>query len=113
LAGKRKDYQLFVRFDPTINGNGGGGAGHGGSDSGTIGTSAGHSVPVACDPVTQTNAANRDYAQPICAALDASEPFLQVSNGFAGQPSDGLRQLDSAHALSTTFSQAANGNLVQ
>ncbi|HEY3059537.1 MAG TPA: glucodextranase DOMON-like domain-containing protein [Chloroflexota bacterium] len=113
LIGKRKDYQLYARLDPTINGNGGGGAANAGADSGTVDTSGGHGVPVACDPVTDTNSANRDYAQPICAALDAATPFVQVSNGFAGQPSDGLRQLDATHALNAVFTDASSGNLVQ
>ena len=28
--------QLYVRFDPTVNGNGGGGAGNGGADTATV-----------------------------------------------------------------------------
>src|SRR5207302_8417422 len=32
----RAAYHLYVRFDPTVNGNGGGGAGNGGADSATI-----------------------------------------------------------------------------
>src|SRR6202163_3758224 len=48
---------LYVLFDPTVNGNGGGGAGNGGPDSATIDTSTGHSILVAADPVTVTNAA--------------------------------------------------------
>src|SRR5438034_266406 len=39
-------YRLYVHFDPTLNGNGGGGAGNGGPDSGTVDTSTGHSVLV-------------------------------------------------------------------
>jgi glucoamylase len=105
--------RLYLRFDPTVNGNGGGGDGNGGADSGTVDSSTGHPVLVASDPVTATNAANRDYAQPVVAALDASSPFTQVSNGFAGGASDGLTQLDSDHALTTTYSDAVKGNLVQ
>jgi len=105
--------KLYLRFDPTVNGNGGGGAGNGGPDSGTVDSSGGHPVPVASDPVTATNAANRDYAQPVFTALDASTPFTQVSNGFAGGASDGLTQLDTDHALTTTYSDAVKGNLVQ
>ena len=85
LTGSLAGYRLYVRFDPTVNGNGGGGAGpdnNGGADSGVVDTSTGHQVPVAIDTVTATNAANRDYAQPVYAALDASIPFAQVSNGF-------------------------------
>src|SRR6266540_6506095 len=61
---KHADYQLYVRFDPTVNGNGGGGAGNGGADSATIDGSTGHPVLVSSDTVTATNAVNRDYAQP-------------------------------------------------
>ena len=93
--------RLYLRFDPTVNGNGGGGGGNGGADSATTDTSTGHPVLVASDPVTATNAVNRDYAQPVYAALDA--PFTQVSNGFAGTASDGLTQLDASHALTSTY----------
>ena len=65
-------YRLYVRFDATVNGNGGGGPGNGGADSATIDESTGHPVLVSSDPVTATNAANRDYAQPVHAALDGS-----------------------------------------
>ena len=64
--------QLYVRFDPTVNGNGGGGSGNGGADSATVAGSADHPILVASDPVTATNAANRDYAQPVFAALDGT-----------------------------------------
>jgi glucoamylase len=107
------DYRLYLRFDPTVNGNGGGGSGNGGADTGTVDAATGHPVPVAADPVTATNAANRDYAQPVHVALDASTPFTEVSNGFAGTGSDGLTQLDRDRALTTTYRDAARGNLVQ
>jgi glucoamylase len=102
---------LYLRFDPTVNGNGGGGSGNGGADSATTDTSAGHPVLVASDPNTATNAANRDYAQPVYAALDG--PFAATSNGFAGGASDGLTQLDASHALTTSYTEADNGNVVQ
>ena len=70
-----------MRFDPTVNGNGGG-AGNGGADTATVDATSGHPVLVASDPVTATNAANRDYAQPVFAALDG--PFDEASVGFAG-----------------------------
>jgi len=104
-------YQLFVRFDPTVNGNGGGGAGNGGPDSATVDTSTGHPILVASDTSTATNAANRDYAQPVYAALDGS--FTQASSGFAGAPSDGLVQLDASRALTATYTDADGGNVVQ
>ncbi len=103
--------QLYVRFDPTVNGNGGGGAGNGGADRATIDDSTGDPVLVSFDPVTTTNAANRDYAQPVYAALDG--PFSEASSGFVGAASDGLVQLDAAHALTTTYDDAIGGNVVQ
>ena len=108
---KHAGYRLYVRFDPTVNGNGGGGAGNGGADRATIDDSTGHPVLVSSDPVTATNAANRDYAQPVYAALDG--PFSEASSGFAGAASDGLVQLDAAHALTTTYVDALGGNVVQ
>ena len=102
--------QLFVRFDPTVNGNGGGGAGNGGPDTATVDDTSGHPVLVASDPVTATNAANRDYAQPVFAALDG--PFDEASVGFAGSESDGLVQLDDSHALTPIHPDAREGNVV-
>jgi glucoamylase len=113
LKGKARDYRLYVRFDPTLNGNGGGGAGNGGKDNGTVAAAGGHTLLVGSDPVTATNAANRDYAVPVHSALDADAGFLEVSNGFAGKPSDGLTQLDAGHRLSSRFADATGGNLVQ
>ena len=102
--------RLYVRFDPTVNGNGGGGSDNAGADSATVDQTAGHPILLASDPVTATNAANRDYAQPVFAALDG--PFADASAGFAGSASDGLVQLDDAHALATTFPDAREGNVV-
>jgi len=108
---KHPGYHLYVRFDPTVNGNGGGGSGNGGGDSATIDGTTGHPVLVSSDTVTTTNAANRDYAQPVYAALDGS--FADASSGFAGSASDGLVQLDTSHALGTTYDDAVSGNVVQ
>jgi glucan 1,4-alpha-glucosidase len=114
LRGKLKDYRLFARFDPTLNGNGGGGDGNGGPDSGAVLRRDGHDVLIGSDPITQTNAPNRDYAVPVYAALDADRPFRAVTNGYAGQASDGLKQLDAEHRLTATHdTTAAPGNLVQ
>ncbi len=113
LIGDLSDYQLYVLYDPTINGNGGGGSGNGGGDTGTLDTSTGHPVLVALDMDTTSNAANRTYAVPVYSALDASKSLLQVTNGFLGTPSDGLAQLDASHQLTALYDQAGNGNLVQ
>ena len=100
--GRGAPLALYVRFDPTVNGNGGGGSGNGGADSATIDTSTGNPVLVSSDPVTATNAANRDYAQPVFAALDG--PFSQASSGFVGAPSD---------SLASPYTEAIGGNVVQ
>jgi glucan 1,4-alpha-glucosidase len=103
--------RLYLRFDPTVNGNGGGDPGNGGADSATVDRSTGHPVLVSSDPVTATNAANRDYAQPVYAALDGD--FGRTTSGFAGAASDGLVQLDGSHALTKTYDDALGGNVVQ
>jgi glucoamylase len=104
--------RLYMRIDPTVNGNGGGGSGNGGADSALTDTSTGHPILVSDDPNTATNAANRDYAQPVYMALDA--PFTnELTNGFAGSASDGLVELDASHALTTSYATANNGNVVQ
>jgi glucan 1,4-alpha-glucosidase len=108
---KDPELKLYVRFDATVNGNGGGGAGNGGADSATVDATTGHPVLVSSDPVTATNAANRDYAQPVHAALDG--PFTEGSSGFAGSASDGLAQLDANRALGPTYDEASGGNVVQ
>ena len=108
---KHSDLKLYVRFDPTVNGNGGGGDGNGGPDSALTDMSTHHPIPVAFDTSTATNAANRDYAQPVFAALDG--PFTTVTSGYAGGASDGLTQLDTDHRLTTVNESAGNGNIVQ
>jgi glucoamylase len=104
---------LYVRYDATVNGNGGGGTGNGGADNAVIDTSTGAPVPVSSDVNTATNAANRDYATPVFTALRSDRRFLATSSGYVGTASDGLTQLDATHTLGTTYDSAANGNVVQ
>src|SRR3954451_11100471 len=107
LKGRASDYKLYARFDPTLNGNGGGAPGNGGADTGATQGN----VLVGSDTVTATNAANRDYAQPVFSALDGG--FTEVSNGYAGAASDGLKQLDASRKLTSLYTDAAPGNLTQ
>ena len=81
-----------------------------GPDTATVDDTSGHPILVASDPVTATNAANRDYAQPVFAALDG--PFDEASVGFAGSESDGLEQLDDSHTLTPIHPDAREGNVV-
>jgi glucan 1,4-alpha-glucosidase len=113
LRGRLSDLAVYVRFDPTLNGNGGGGSGNAGADDATVDRSGSDPVPVASDTTTATIAANRDYAQPVYAALRADRPFRQVSSGYAGTPSDGLVQLDTDHRITAPTDDAPDGNVVQ
>ncbi len=113
LVKAAKNFRLYVRLDATVGGNGGGGAGNGGADSAVVDRSTGSAVPVSFDTVTTTNAANRDYAVPSYLALRADRAFGAVSSGFVGTPSDGLTQLDAAHALSPAYDTATAGNVEQ
>ncbi|HXM54870.1 MAG TPA: glucan 1,4-alpha-glucosidase, partial [Candidatus Dormibacteraeota bacterium] len=111
LRGSARDLRLYVRYDASINGNGGGGAPDGGADSATV--DAATTALVSSDISTRSQAANRDYGVPLFGALLADRPFLAEESGFAGAPSDGLVQLDAAHRLTSGTTEAANGNVVQ
>ncbi|MFL6066136.1 MAG: glucodextranase DOMON-like domain-containing protein [Gaiellaceae bacterium] len=95
-------YRLYVRYDATVNGNGGGGPGNGGADSATVDESTGHPVLVSYDAETATNASNRDYAQPVYGALDG--PLADGSSGLVGSTDDDI---------DATQTDVANGNVVQ
>jgi glucan 1,4-alpha-glucosidase len=107
LKGRASDYRVYARLDPNLNGNGGGGTDNAGADTGATQGN----VLIGSDTVTATNAANRDYAQPVFSALDGG--FTQVANGYAGAASDGLKQLDTARKLTNLYTDAAPGNLTQ
>jgi glucoamylase len=99
---------LYARLDAHVNGNGGGGSQNAGANSGVVDASG---VPVVFSTNTVTNAANRDYAVPTYMALAASPAARAASVGYAGTASDGLTQLDSAHAL-TAYGSAPDGHVV-
>jgi GH15 family glucan-1,4-alpha-glucosidase len=113
LVGDLSQYQLYVRYNPLLNGNGGGVSANVGGDTAGVDTSTGHPIPVAADTNTHTNASNRDYAVPVYSALDASTPFSAVTSGFAGGTSDGLTQLDASHQLTAFYANAVNGDIAQ
>ncbi len=103
--------KVYVRYDASINGNGGGGTSNGGPDDAVVDPAT--TALVSSDLSTVTNAANRDYAVPLYGALRADKPFLAASSGYAGTASDGLAQLDADRALSTPYDVATQGNVVQ
>jgi glucoamylase len=111
LTVSRTALRLYARLDASVNGNGGGGTGNGGADSAVVDTSTGQPIPVAYDTNTSSNAANRDYAVELYAALHANRPFTAVTVGFAGAASDGLGQLDDAHTLTSANDSAIGGNV--
>lgn len=106
--------RLYVRYDASIGGHGGGGdpvKENGGADTATVDTAS--TALVSSDSQTLTQAVNRDYAAPLAGALLADRPFLQASSGFAGTASDGLTQLDASRTLSALTPSATAGNVVQ
>jgi glucoamylase len=100
--------RVYARLDAHVNGNGGGGTDNAGADTGVVDPSTG--MPVVYDTSTVSEAANRDYAVPTFMALTATSAGA-ASVGYEGTASDGLTQLDAAHALTVT-SSAPNGHIV-
>ncbi len=104
--------RLYLRFNPLLNGHGGG-TDNAGGESATIVPTADGPVPLSYSTNSFTEAVNRSYAEPIYAALAADRPFAAVQTGFAGTASDGLNELDSSVALTSTSPDASDGNVVQ
>lgn len=111
LRRPHSDMKLYVHYDATINGNGGGGEPNGGADSAVV--DHGTKALVSFDTSTASQALNRDYGVPLYGALRADRTFLRSTSGFAERPSDGLTQLDSARRLTQTSGRAVDGNVVQ
>ncbi|HET7305058.1 MAG TPA: glycoside hydrolase family 15 protein, partial [Segeticoccus sp.] len=103
--------QVYVRYDATMNGNGGGGSENGGADDATVDPAT--TALVSSDVTPKSQAVNRDYAVPLFGALRADRPFPATESGFAGTPSDGLTQLDARHQLTSGTASADQGNVVQ
>ena len=105
--------RLYLRFNPLLNGHGGGGTDNAGGESATIVPTADGPVPLSYSTNSFTEAVNRGYARPAYAALAADRPFAAVETGFAGTSSDGLSELDSSGALTSTAPDASDGNVAQ
>ena len=104
--------QLYVRFDPTVNGNGGGGAGNGGKDSAVTDVSKGHPIAVASD--TDHRHQRRQPGLRAAGVLGARRPVLagdQRLRRWRQRRVDPARHR--ARSLTSTFDSAADGNVVQ
>ena len=103
--------RLYVRFDPTVNGNGGGGAGNGGRrhrDHRCVDRSPG--------PRRLRSGHGHECRQPRLCAAGLRGPRRRLVGRlqrFRGSESDGLTQLDASHALTMTYLDAEDGNVVQ
>jgi glucoamylase len=113
LPGAPAGLHLYLRFNPLLNGHGGGGTDNAGGESATIVSTPDGQIPLSYSTNSFTEAVNRSYATPIYAALAGSQPFQTVETGFAGTASDGLTELDSSGALTSNAPDASNGNVVQ
>ena len=113
LPGAPAGLHLYLRFNPLLNGHGGGGTDNAGAESATIVSTPNGELPLSYSTNSFTEAVNRSYATPVYAALSASDPFQTVETGFAGTASDGLTELDNSGALTSTAPDASNGNVVQ
>jgi glucoamylase len=113
LPGAPSGLHLYLRFNPLLNGHGGGGTDNAGAESATIVSTPAGPVPLSYSTNSFTEAVNRSYATPIYAALEGSQPFAAVETGFTGSATDGLTELDSSGALTSTAPDASDGNVVQ
>jgi len=113
LPGAAPGLSVYLRFNPLLNGHGGGGTDNAGGESATIVSTPRGPIPLSYSTNSFTEAVNRSYATPIYAALAADSPFKAVETGFEGTSSDGLTELDSSGTVSPGPPNASNGNVVQ
>ncbi len=113
LPGAPSGLHVYLRFNPLLNGHGGGGTDNAGGESATIVQTRRGPVPLSYSTNSFTEAVNRSYATPIYAALAAEQPFADVETGFVGASSDGLNELDTSGTLAAGPPDADNGNVVQ
>src|SRR4051812_6692239 len=111
LRGSGRDLKVYVRFDASVNGNGGGGPADGGGGPPTGDAAA--SAPGSAHPNTPATAPAPRHRTPPAPPPRAGPPVLPPSSGFAGTAGDGLAQLDRDHRLTGTTPSAVNGNVVQ
>ncbi len=106
-AASLRRLKVYVRYDPTIDNTGGGGATNALPNNAVVDPASG--ALVATDTVTPTG----PFAAQVAGALVADRRFVRASSGYAGTPSDGLSQLDTYHRLRFDHRTATAGNVVQ
>ena len=74
LPGAPSGLHLYLRFNPLLNGHGGGGTDNAGGESATIVPTSDGPVPLSYSTNSFTDAVNRSYATPIYAALASKHP---------------------------------------
>jgi glucoamylase len=111
LTAQAQADHLYARLQPLVNGHGGGGPQNAGVGSATTAQTPDGPIPVDYSTNSFSQAVNRTFATPGYLAMAASRPFPAVDNGFAGQPSDGLTQLNAGHTLAQRFHNASDGNV--
>ena len=101
-AGRPAAYHIYVRYNALINGTGGGGSQNGGGG-------LGHHRPGHDRAGVLQHQHRQQLPRPATtrsrstARWRPTSRFLAASSGFVGQPSDGLTQLDTSHALTATL----------
>src|SRR3984957_17967777 len=101
------DLKVYVRYNPHIDNTGGGGSSNGGANNAEVDPATTALVATDTTPATGPG----PFAATVYGALAASKPFRAESAGFAGTPSDGLRELDASHALTSQYQSADDGNV--
>ena len=108
---KNPALQLYARFDPTVNGNGGGGPGNGGADSATVDTSTGHPGAYSVGPRDRDERGeSRLRAARLCRARRL---VLAGDERFRRQAQRRARAAGRFALPTTSYSDAIDGNVVQ
>ena len=84
LPGAPSGLSVYLRFNPLLNGHGGGGTDNAGGESATIVSTPRGPIPLSYSTNSFTEAVNRSYATPIYAALAAEHAVQGGRDGFRG-----------------------------
>ncbi|MHB1527325.1 MAG: hypothetical protein ACYCZN_13800 [Candidatus Dormibacteria bacterium] len=99
LPGAPTGLKVYLRFNPLLNGHGGGGSENAGAESATIVPTSDGNIPLAYSTNSFTEAVHRSYATPIYAALAGKHPLRRRRDRLRGgieRRSQPARQLGGA-----------------